>query len=33
MLWEWKRERLGRERKVFDCAIVSKMVCNDGQDL
>lgn len=33
MPWEWKRKRLERERKVFDCAIVLKMVCNDGQDL
>lgn len=33
MLREWKRKRLGRKRKVFDCAIVLKMVCDDRQDL
>lgn len=32
MLWEWKRKRLGRNRKVFNCAVVPKMVCDDGQD-
>lgn len=33
MLREWKRKGLGCERKVLDCAIVLKMVCDDGQDL
>lgn len=33
MLREWKRKGLGRERKVLDCAIVLKMVCDDGQYL
>lgn len=33
MWWEWKRKSLEPDRKVFNCAVVPKVVCDDGQDL